>query len=485
MTGGRSRGGRTWWTLAGTEHDPAAVRGLGSPVLRTRGLGETLRIAVIGSGIAGAASAWLLSRDHEVTLYEGRDRPGGHTDTLEVSLGGAPVFPVDTGFIVYNETTYPLFVRLLDELGVDTDASDMSWGLRCERCDLEYAGDARGAFAQPRRLLDPSHIGMLGDIARFNRIGRGAIGALAGSGIHGAPDGRTHGPAALEDGSAGDAAIGEFLALHGLGSAFRRHYLLPMAAAIWSSGTGTVERFPTRSLLAFFANHGLLGVRSHLPWRTVRGGARSYLERLLEPLRGHVRTGTTIASVRRLPDRVELTTALGSTSAFDAVVIAAHADDAYRMLADPSEDERELLGAWSSSENVRVVHTDATLLPDRRAAWASWNYHVTDCSAPTGSASLSYHMNRLQPIATAATDEEVIVSINPPRPPEQGRVLREDRVTHPTFSPAALATQPHLDRLNGVRRTFFAGAWQRWGFHEDGLWSAVRVAAHLGVRWPG
>jgi predicted NAD/FAD-binding protein len=443
-----------------------------------------MRIAVIGSGIAGAASAWLLARRHEVTLFESQNRLGGHTDTLEVSLSASSAFPVDTGFIVHNETTYPLFVRLLDELGVETEPSDMSWGLRCERCDLEYAGDARGAFAQTRRLLDPSHLGMLRDIARFNRIGRGAIGVLAGSGIHGAPDGRTHGSAELEDGSAGDAAIGEFLARHGLGSAFRRHYLLPMAAAIWSSGTGTVERFPTRSLLAFFANHGLLGVRSHLPWRTVRGGARSYLERLLEPLQDRVRPGTTIASVRRHPDRVQLTTAHGAMEEFDAVVIAAHADDAYGMLADPSEEERELLGAWSSSENLRVVHTDATLLPDRRAAWASWNYHVADCSAPTGSASLSYHMNRLQPFATAATDEAVIVSINPPRRPEQGRVLREDRVTHPTFSPAALATQPHLDGLNGVRRTYFAGAWQRWGFHEDGLWSAVRVAGHLGVSWP-
>jgi predicted NAD/FAD-binding protein len=444
-----------------------------------------LRIAVIGSGIAGAASAWLLARRHEVTLYEGQSRLGGHTDTLDVSLPSAEVVPVDTGFIVYNETTYPLFVRLLDELEVETEPSDMSWGLRCDRCDLEYAGDARGAFAQPRRILDRSHLGMLRDIARFNRIGRGAIGVLAGSGIHGAPDRRTHGPAALGDGSAGDAAIGEFLVHHGLGSAFRRHYLLPMAAAIWSSGTGTVEQFPTRSLLAFFANHGLLGVRSHLPWRTVSGGARSYLERLLEPLEGRVRTGTPITSVRRFPDRVELATSHGSSSAFDAVVIAAHADDAYRMLADPSDDERELLGAWSSSENVRVVHTDVRLLPDRRAAWASWNYHVTDCSSPTGSASLSYHMNRLQPLVSGGTDEDVIVSINPPREPEPGRVLREDRVTHPTFSPDALATQPHLDRLNGVRRTFFAGAWQRWGFHEDGLWSAVRIAAHLGVRWPG
>jgi len=440
-----------------------------------------VRVAVVGSGIAGAATAWLLSSRHEVTLLEAAARPGGHTDTLDVTVDGGRVVSVDTGFIVYNETTYPLLVRLLAELEVATSPSDMSWGLRCERCDLEYAGDLRGAFAQPRRLLDPQHLSMLRDIGRFNRGGRDAIGELAGSGIHGAPDGRTHGAEVLGDGTVGDVAIDAFLARHGLGASFRRHYLLPMAAAIWSSGTGTVEHFPTRSLLAFFANHGLLGVRSHLPWRTVTGGARHYHQALLRTLAERVRTGVAVTSVRRQTDRVTLATAAGDLLSFDAVVIATHADDALRMLADPSDDERELLGAWTASENVRVVHTDASLLPERRAAWASWNYHVTDCRTPSGEASLSYHMNRLQSLDVR---DEVIVSINPPRDPHPSRVLRRDRVTHATFSPGALATQPLLDRLNGVQRTFFAGAWQRWGFHEDGLWSAVRVAQHLGVAWP-
>jgi predicted NAD/FAD-binding protein len=254
-----------------------------------------------------------------------------------------------------------------------------------------------------------------------------------------------------------------------------------MAAAIWSSGTETVEHFPTRSLLALFANHGLLGVRSHLPWRTVTGGAARYLDRLLAPLAGRVRLGAPVTSVRRSPGVVELTTAQGRAEGFDAVVIATHADDALRMLADPTDDERELLGAWRTSENDRVVHTDASILPRRRAAWASWNYHVDDCAEPSGSASLSYHMNRLQSLDTV---DEVIVSINPPREPGPGRILRRDRVTHATFSPEALGTQPHLDGLNGVDRTYYVGAWQRWGFHEDGLWSAVRVAEHLGVSWP-
>jgi len=439
-----------------------------------------MRIGVIGTGIAGAATAWLLARQHDVTVIDGASRPGGHTDTLRLPerLGSQPV---DTGFIVYNETTYPLLVRLFDELDVATEASDMSWGLRCERCDLEYAGDLRGVLAQPRRLLDASYLGMLRDIARFNRIGRSAIGAPGDRSVPEAPDERTHGDATLADGTAGDATIGEFLARHRLGDEFRRHYLLPMAAAIWSSGTATTERFPTRSLLAFFANHGLLGVRSHLAWRTVRGGAVSYLDRLIAPVREHLRLGSPVVRVERSSGRATVTTADGRRDDFDAVVIATRGDDALRMLADPTDDERELLGVWTSSDNERVVHTDASLLPASRAARASWSYHVRDCTEPSGQASLSYFMNRLQSLDGP---DDVLVSINPVQEPAEASVIRRDRVTHPTFTAAALDTQPELDRLNGPERTYFAGAWQRWGFHEDGLWSAVRVAAHLGVTWP-
>jgi predicted NAD/FAD-binding protein len=440
-----------------------------------------VRIGVIGTGIAGAASAWLLSRAHEVTLIDGADRAGGHTDTLV--LPGRPhgSQAVDTGFIVFNEVTYPLFVRLLDELGVVSVASDMSWGLRCDRCDLEYAGDTRGVLAQPMRLLDPTYVRMLRDIARFNRRGSAAIGPLADPSIPAAPDAHTHGADMLADGTSGDAAIVSFLDRHGLGDGFRRHYLLPMIAAIWSSGTAAVEEFPTRSLLAFFANHGLLGVRSHLAWRTVQGGAVRYLERLLEPLQGRIRLGSPVQAVRRSPDRVTVVTSDGHSDDFDALVIATRADDALGFLTDPSDDERELLGAWTSSSNERVVHTDASLLPRRHAARASWNYHVADCQTPSGHASLSYYMNRLQGLTGP---EDVLVSINPVRRPTPGTVIRNDRVNHPTFTAAAVATQPDLDRLNGARRTYYAGAWQRWGFHEDGLWSAVRVAGHLGVAWP-
>jgi len=440
-----------------------------------------MRVAVVGSGIAGASAAWLLSRRHDVTLFEADVRAGGHTRTVDVpdARTGRPR-PVDTGFIVYNTTTYPLFVRLLEELGVATQASDMSWALRCARCDLSYAGDARGAFAQPRRLLDPAHLRMLADVARFNRA---ALAALGGDrhDVLAAPDVRSHGAQPLADGTPGTAPLEAFLDRHRLGASFRRHYLLPMVAAIWSSGTSDVRSFPVRSLLTFFANHGLLGVRSHLPWRTVTGGARVYLERLLEPLAGRVRVGSPVVSVRRDADAVRLRTADGTTTEADAVVLAAHADQSLALLDDPTDRERELLGPWRSTTNDRYVHTDESLLAPERAARASWNYHVEDCTTPTSSASLSYLMTRLQRLDGP---EQVIVSINPPRPPRDGTVVMHDRVAHATYDPAAVATQPHLDELNGADRTFFAGAWQRWGFHEDGLWSAVRVAERLGVAWP-
>jgi len=418
-----------------------------------------MKVAVIGTGIAGSAAAWLISRRHDVHVFEAADRVGGHTDTRAVPGSDGVDRPVDTGFIVYNETTYPLLVHLFEELGVATESSDMSWSLACERCDLAYAGSLRGMFTPLRRMTDRQHLSMLRDIARFNRIGRSVLA-----------------DAAIDDGP-----LSEFLDTHGFGLPFRRHYLLPMAAAIWSSGTIAIERFPVRSLLTFLSNHGLLGLRSHLAWRTVTGGSQEYLRRLLAPLEGRIALSTPVRAVRRHSDGVELSIGDGSVQEFDAVVLAGHADDSFRLLTDPSPREQELLSPWRSSANARWLHTDATLLPERTSAWASWNYHVGDCRVPTGDASLSYHMNRLQNLSGP---QQVIVSINPPRPPQEGTVLLHDVVRHPTFDQDAVATQPHLDRLNGDRGTYFAGAWQRWGFHEDGLWSAVRVAAHLGVPWP-
>ena len=418
-----------------------------------------MRIAVVGSGISGTASAWLLSRSHEVHLFEREPRLGGHTHTVAASRADGSTLPVDTGFIVYNEATYPLLVRLFDELGVATQASDMSWSLRCERCDLEYAGSARGILAQPANLASPGYLRMLADLARFNRLARRIVADHRGSSL----------------------TIGRFLDVAGFGHGFRAHYLLPMAAAIWSTGTGVIEELPLDTLLRFFDNHGLLGVSTHHQWRTVVGGTSSYLALLTAPYRDRIHAGNPVVAVRRDRDAAQLTLADHTTQTFDAVVLATHADDALGLLADPTPRERELLGPWSYSENDTYLHTDTALLPARRAAWASWNYLLDDCRRPTQQVSLSYHMNRLQ---TLDEPLEYVVTLNPDTPPAAGAVLRRLSYTHPVYTRSSVATQDHLDELNGVRRTFYAGAYQRYGFHEDGLWSAVRAAQHLGVRWP-
>jgi uncharacterized protein len=427
-----------------------------------------VRIAVIGTGISGLASAWLLSRRHEVHVFEREPRLGGHTHTVRVPrapAGDAPAsdpagdLPVDTGFIVYNEATYPLLVRLFDELGVATQASDMSWSLRCERCDLEYAGSARGIVAQPRNLARPSYLRMLADIGRFNRLGATLV----------------------DDPRADGVSLEHFLGAAGFGHGFRHHYLQPMAAAIWSSGTQDIGTFPLGTLLRFFANHGLLGVTTHHQWRTVVGGTSSYIAPLSAPFADRIHRGDGVEAVERDRDGVTLRTFSGASGRFDAVVIATHADEALGLLADPRREEKELLGAWGYSDNATYLHTDTALMPRARSAWASWNYLLDDCQVPSQRVSLSYHMNRLQRL-----DEprEYVVSLNPSTPPREGTVLRRLDYTHPTYSPEAVATQTRLDELNGRDRTFHVGAYQRYGFHEDGLWSAVRAVSHLGIRWP-
>jgi uncharacterized protein len=419
-----------------------------------------MRIAVVGTGIAGLASAWLLSPRHEVHVFERRARLGGHTHTVEVPSNGRSL-GIDTGFIVHNEATYPLLVRLLDQLGVATQPSDMSWSLRCERCALEYAGNAAGVFAQPRNLADPTHLRMLTDIQRFNRIGR----RLA------------------DDPRAGGVPLGRFLLQARFGHGFTHHYLLPMASAIWSSGTATAGDLPLGTLLRFFANHGLLGVTTHHRWRTVVGGSSAYLPALTAPFAETIHRGNGVQTVARDADGVTLRLDDGSSHRFDVVVMAAHADQSLGMLADPSPLEKELLGAWDYADNDTFLHTDTSVMPHRRRAWASWNYRLADCRATgrDGKVSLSYHMNRLQGLGGP---QDYLVTLNPAAPPADGHVLRRMSYAHPSFTATSVSTQDRLDELNGRRRTYYAGAYQRYGFHEDGLFSAVRVADRLGVRWP-
>ncbi|MEX0953542.1 MAG: FAD-dependent oxidoreductase [Nitriliruptoraceae bacterium] len=416
-----------------------------------------MRVVVVGSGIAGLASAWLLSRRHEVHLIERDTRLGGHTNTVGVAQPDGSSLGVDTGFIVHNTVTYPLLVRLFDELGVATQPSDMSWSVHCERCRLEYAGSLSGVFADRRRVADPRHLRMVADVSRFNRLGR----RLLDRGVSG--------------------TVGELLDAHHFSRSFRNHHLLPMAAAIWSTGTGSADGFPAATLLRFFANHGLLSVNGHLSWRTVTGGSSSYVPALTAPLGDRVHRGHGVVGIARDDAGVVLRLGDGTTMDADRVVIATHADEALGLLDDATPQEKELLGAWDYSTNEAVLHTDVGQLPTRRAAWASWNYRLTDCTVSTDRVSLGYHMNRLQRLDAP---EEYVVTLNPTTPIDEHRILRRFTYTHPVYSTASVATHDELASLNGPRHTHFAGAYHRFGFHEDALWSAVRVADDLGVSWP-
>ena len=432
-----------------------------------------MRIAVVGTGIAGLVAAWLLDRRHEVHVFDQRERLGGHTHTMTVGGGrartstsnlgvderGGHAVAVDTGFIVYNEPTYPGLTRLFDELGVETEPSDMSWAVSCRRCDLEYAGSLQGVTAQPSNLADPSYVRFLAEINRFNRLGRKLV----------------------DEDRTGRLTIGRFLDRAGFGRGLRDHYLLPMAAAIWSTGAGRIEDFPLATLLRFFHNHGLLGVTGHHPWRTVTGGASTYIPKLVEGFRERIHLGDGVVSVDRDPHGVDLRLASGERHRFDRLVVGAHADQALGMLADPTRREKELLGEWEYTDNDAWLHTDTSLLPKRSRARASWNYLVNDCTAPGERVSLSYDMNRLQNIDT---QERYVVTLNPPRQPSADHVLARMNYRHPAYTPESVATQPHLDELNGRNNTFYVGAYHRYGFHEDGVWSAQRAAAHFGIRWP-
>lgn len=414
-----------------------------------------MRVAIVGSGISGLAAAWLLARRHEVHLFEKRDRLGGHTHTVVCDIAGNAL-SLDTGFIVYNEKTYPNLTRLFSELEVATQPSDMSFAVSCAEPDFEYAvHSVGGLFAQPSHVVSPAFLRMLLDIVRFGRRGRKL---LAGPGDP-------------------SQTIGDFLADGSFSDAFARFYLLPMTAAIWSSGTRRVAEFPRDTLLRFLDNHGLLQIVGQPEWRTVVGGSHSYIRALVRGFEDRIHVGDGVRTIV-LGDDVVLHTNSGARERFDHVVIAAHADQALAMLHDPSSLERELLGQWRYSCNDTWLHTDTSLLPRRRAAWASWNYLLPEGQRPQERVSVTYHLNRLQRLAD---DRQYLVTLNPPREPAPGSVIRRMSYSHPTYTREAVATQADLPRLNGSNRTHFCGAYFRNGFHEDGLVSAVAVADDLGV----
>ncbi|MBI1685126.1 NAD(P)/FAD-dependent oxidoreductase [Caulobacter hibisci] len=403
-------------------------------------------VAVVGSGISGLSAAWLLSKQHEVTLYEADDRLGGHAHTVEV--GGAAV---DTGFIVYNEPNYPNLTALFAHLGVETAASDMSFGVSLDDGALEYSSTK--LLAQKRNLVNPRFLRMLLDVVRFYRSGTRDARLLGDDGF---------------------CSLADYLDAQGFGRAFQEDHLLPQAAAIWSTSLADIRQFPARAFLRFFDNHGLMLPIDKRPiWRTVAGGSRRYVETLAADTDGEILLSRPVRRIERHPDHVTIEDGRGEVRRYDQVVIAAHADQALAMLAKPTTEETALLGAFRYSRNRAVLHRDRALMPRRASAWASWN-HVGHRGGE-GRGGVTYWMNRLQPLPSA---DPFFLSLNPDRAPDAA--LHDQVYEHPLFDGAAMAAQADLWSLQGVRRTWFAGAYFGSGFHEDGLQAGLAVAEQLG-----
>ena len=422
------------------------------------------RVAVVGSGIAGLAVAHRLAGEAAVTLYESGSWFGGHTHTVDMTLGGI-THGVDTGFLVFNHRTYPNLVRLFETLGVETAPSEMSFSVQSRASGLEWSGsDLNGVFAQRRNLLRPRFLKMLAEILRFNGLAtdiahRGVEQELA-------------------------EPIGDFLARHRFGDAFRDWYFLPMIGCIWSCPTDQMLRFPIATMIRFCHNHGLIQVTDRPQWHTVRGGAKHYVQKLLARI-PDARLNTPVTAVRRRPPGqgqagVMVHTAAGEEH-FDDVVMACHSDQSLALLADATPGERSVLGAIGYHPNRAVLHTDASVMPQRRRAWAAWNYErAAEAQREQSAVCLHYWINRLQPLPW---DRPVIVSLNPARPIAPEAVVGEWHYSHPVFDLAAIEAQRRLPQIQGRSHVWFCGAWTRYGFHEDGLSSALEVAASLMARW--
>lgn len=413
-----------------------------------------MRIAIVGAGVSGLVAAHLLQRAHEVTLFEANDYAGGHTHTVRVETAGG-AWDVDTGFIVCNDRTYPAFLHLLGRLGVATQPSEMSFGVADAHGEFEYNGASpNGLYARRRHLVSPTFQRMVADLVRFNREAR-ALLARADDGL----------------------SLRHWLEQRRYSRAFVERLIVPQASAVWSADPRALWSFPARFLAEFFANHGMLGFRDRPRWRTIAGGSRRYVEAIVRPLGTRVRTSTPIRAIARHAGHVEVAPLRGEPERFDHVVIAAHADQALRLLADPTERERELLGAFPYQRNDVTLHTDRALLPRRRRAWASWNYHLLE--REPGRPTVTYHMNRLQSLRA---DRELLVTLNRDDAVRPQHVLGRFRYDHPVFTPAGVAAQRRRHELDGVERTSYCGAYWGWGFHEDGVVSALRVCERFGLR---
>ncbi|WP_345499911.1 NAD(P)/FAD-dependent oxidoreductase [Nocardia callitridis] len=426
------------------------------------GAEEPRKVAVIGSGVAGLTAAWVLSESARVTLYEADDRLGGHADTHQIAADDGGSIGVDTGFIVHNDRTYPTLLRLFAELGVATQESDMSMSVRCDECGLAYAG-ARGIgglFATPRSLTRGRYLRMLGEVPRFHRLARAELTAET-------PNTRT---------------LGEFVAATGFSRYFITHFLTPLVSAVWSCDPAIALRYPARYLFTFLEHHGMLTVFGSPTWRTVTGGSATYVRAIAERL-DRVHVTTPVRAIHRLTDSVAVRDDADKVETFDAVVVATHPDQALALLAEPTDAEREVLGAMPYSRNHTVLHTDASVLPTPRRAQASWNYRLPSCSAQVDRVLVSYDLTRLQRLHDV-DHRRFLVTLGDEEALDPDSILERMDYQHPRYTPTSVAAQGRLDEI-GCARVAFAGAYHGWGFHEDGAASGLRAARRLGAQWTG
>jgi predicted NAD/FAD-binding protein len=412
----------------------------------------TLKVAVVGAGISGLGAAYLLSRAHDVEVFERAGSAGGHTHTVEHRVNGR-VLPLDTGFLVLNERNYPLLLRLLGELGVGTQGSEMSFSVSCGSCGLEYSG--RRPFAQPRNAFRPPFLALLREVGRWLRTARRSLDEA---------DYERH-------------TLARYVAERGYSQRFRDHFLVPLTSALWSTAPERALDFPAAYAIRFFDHHGMLGF-GRFGWKAVAGGSRTYVDALRALLGERLHLGLGARSLRRDPHGVELALENGETRRFDKVVVATHADQALALLADPSTEEQRVLGAFGYTVNDTVLHTDASFLPRSPAARASWNFHAG--RAPSGKPSITYYLNRLQRLEE---ERDYCVTLNRGADVDSEQVLARLRYEHPLYTLESLVAQPRLAALSGRRHTLYAGAHLGNGFHEDGLASGVVAAAALGVDW--
>ena len=411
-----------------------------------------MRIAVIGSGISGMVAAYLLSQDHDITMFEANNYIGGHTHTIDVSSNGH-IYPVDTGFIVFNLETYPHFSKLMQRLGVKWKPSNMSFSVQCQKTGLTFSPSTLNSlFVQRKNLLRPSFYRMLLDALRFRKKSL-----------------------ELLETDQYQITLDEYLQTNGYSNGFIEHFIIPMGASIWSADPKNFRDFPARYFVEFFNNHGFLNIGKQPQWLVIKGGSRQYIEPLTRPYKNGIRLNCAVTAIRRHPEHVDVTTAHGDTESFDWAVIAAHSDQALAILADPSDAEQEILGAIPYQENLTTLHRDETLLPPKRIAWASWNYHTPKTEEDR--VAITYDMNILQGLNA---DEEFCVTLNMPDAISSEKAIQKMTYHHPVYTPPSLSARRRHKEINGVHRTHFCGAYWGYGFHEDGVNSALVVCKDFG-----